>query len=46
MQLKWYPALFGQPLPFLPMTALGKSSIQMELFCSACTVGQPTSIRH
>ena len=33
-------------MPFLPMITLGKSSIQMELSCSACTSGAPTSIPH
>ena len=31
-------------LPFLPMTTLGKSSIQMGPSCSASTNGVPTSI--
>ena len=43
---KWYRALFGQSLPFLPMITLGKSSTQMELSCSASTSGVPTSIPH
>jgi hypothetical protein len=43
---KWYHALFGQRPPFLPMIALGKSSIQMELSCSASMSGAPTSIPH
>lgn len=43
---KWYQALFGQPVPFLPMIILGKSSIRTELFCSAYTSGAPTSIPH
>ena len=42
---KWYQALFGvSRRPFLPMTTLCKSSIQMELSCSASTSGAPTSI--
>ena len=44
--LKWYQALFGQPATLLPMITLGKSSIQMELSCSASTSGAPTSIPH
>jgi hypothetical protein len=44
--LKWYQALFGQPATLPAMITLGKSSIQMELSCSAATSGAPTSIPH
>jgi hypothetical protein len=40
----WYQALFGQTPTVPPMIILHKSSIQMELFCSASTSGAPTSI--
>jgi len=33
-------------LPCLPMTTLGQSSIQVELYCSVSTSGAPTSIPH
>jgi hypothetical protein len=44
--LKWYQALFGQPATLPAQDFLGKSSIQMELSCSASTNGAPTSIPH
>ena len=43
---KWYQSLLGQPADFPPTTTLGKSSTQMELFCSASTSGAPTSTPH
>ena len=42
----WYQTLFGQPAALLPMPTLGKSSIRMELSCSASMSGVPTSIPH
>jgi hypothetical protein len=44
--LKWYQACSVSRLPFLPMIILGKSSTQMELYCSASTSVAPTSIPH
>jgi hypothetical protein len=44
--LKWYQALFGQPATLPAHDYFGKSSIQMELSCSASTSGAPTSIPH
>jgi len=42
---KWYQSLFGQPRHNPPIPSLVRSSIRMELFCSASTSGARTSIR-
>ena len=42
---KWYQSLFGQPETPRAMPTLVRSSIRMELSCSASTSGARTSIR-